>query len=230
MPHPERYLDLGRDNPYWTRLDASVRKGPTPGLRMFMNAVEAAANRAGLDPVDPVAAPRGTGYFCGGKAMGSTNSNSAPLPATSLAGAAGVPRLYGEIIQDDRICPGCSYNLKGMRTGERCPECASPIPDEGQHAPRLDDDSVGQLSTCGDFHTGACGCLAAGQGYRSACSGPALPSQPRATSRSLWRAWRSSRGAGWVLGVFKVTTHRPQEPGNPGTRVAEWRGLRGLPA
>ncbi len=33
-------------------------------------------------------------------------------------------------------------------------------------------------------------------------------------------------GGGWVLGVFKVTTHRPQEPGNPGTRVAEWRGLR----
>jgi phosphoribosylformylglycinamidine synthase len=42
MPHPERYLDWTR-HPYWTRLDSSIKKGPTPGLRMFMNAVEAAA-------------------------------------------------------------------------------------------------------------------------------------------------------------------------------------------
>lgn len=45
MPHPERYLDWTR-HPYWTRLDAGIRKGPTPGLRMFMNAVEAARSVA----------------------------------------------------------------------------------------------------------------------------------------------------------------------------------------
>lgn len=38
MPHPERYLDWTR-HPYWTRLPESVRRGPTPGLRMFQNAV-----------------------------------------------------------------------------------------------------------------------------------------------------------------------------------------------
>ena len=42
MPHPERYLDWTR-HPYWTRLDASIRKGVTPGLQMFVNAVEAVA-------------------------------------------------------------------------------------------------------------------------------------------------------------------------------------------
>jgi phosphoribosylformylglycinamidine synthase len=42
MPHPERYLDWTR-HPYWTRLEPSIRKGPTPGLQMFINAVEAAA-------------------------------------------------------------------------------------------------------------------------------------------------------------------------------------------
>jgi phosphoribosylformylglycinamidine synthase len=42
MPHPERYLDWTR-HPYWTRLDGKTRKGTTPGLRMFINAVEAAA-------------------------------------------------------------------------------------------------------------------------------------------------------------------------------------------
>lgn len=40
MPHPERYLDWTR-HPHWTRLPPSIRRGETPGLRMFRNAVEA---------------------------------------------------------------------------------------------------------------------------------------------------------------------------------------------
>ncbi len=40
MPHPE-FLDWNR-HPYWTRLDAGLKKGETPGLRMFRNAVDAA--------------------------------------------------------------------------------------------------------------------------------------------------------------------------------------------
>jgi phosphoribosylformylglycinamidine synthase len=42
MPHPDRYLSWTR-HPYWTRLSHGVRKGDTPGLRMFRNAVEALA-------------------------------------------------------------------------------------------------------------------------------------------------------------------------------------------
>ncbi len=42
MPHPERYLEWTR-HPYWTRLPESIRRGETIGLRMFRNAVEAAA-------------------------------------------------------------------------------------------------------------------------------------------------------------------------------------------
>lgn len=45
MPHPERFLDWTR-HPFWTRLDLATRKGQTPGLRIFKNAVEA-AERAG---------------------------------------------------------------------------------------------------------------------------------------------------------------------------------------
>ena len=37
----ERYLDWSM-HPYWTRLSANVKKGPTPGLLMFQNAVKAA--------------------------------------------------------------------------------------------------------------------------------------------------------------------------------------------
>jgi phosphoribosylformylglycinamidine synthase subunit PurQ / glutaminase len=41
MPHPERYLDWTL-HPFWTRLPTDVRRGPTPGMMMFQNAVEAA--------------------------------------------------------------------------------------------------------------------------------------------------------------------------------------------
>ncbi|MBX3363404.1 MAG: phosphoribosylformylglycinamidine synthase subunit PurQ [Phycisphaeraceae bacterium] len=42
MPHPDRFLDWNR-HPFWTRLPRSVRRGPTPGLRLFLNGVEAAS-------------------------------------------------------------------------------------------------------------------------------------------------------------------------------------------
>jgi phosphoribosylformylglycinamidine synthase len=40
MPHPERFLEWNR-HPAWTRLPEGVRKGVTPGLKMFVNAVAA---------------------------------------------------------------------------------------------------------------------------------------------------------------------------------------------
>lgn len=40
MPHPERYL-AWTNHPWWTRLSANGRRGETPGLLMFRNAVEA---------------------------------------------------------------------------------------------------------------------------------------------------------------------------------------------
>ncbi len=42
MPHPDRFLDWTR-HPHYTRLDRAALAGePSPGLRMFINAVEAA--------------------------------------------------------------------------------------------------------------------------------------------------------------------------------------------
>ena len=52
----KRYLDWNR-HPYWTRLDASVRSGETPGLKIFRNAVEA-AERAGTGVVSTPRAER----------------------------------------------------------------------------------------------------------------------------------------------------------------------------
>jgi phosphoribosylformylglycinamidine synthase len=40
MPHPERYLEW-LNHPWWTRLAEGERRGDTPGLLMFRNAVEA---------------------------------------------------------------------------------------------------------------------------------------------------------------------------------------------
>jgi len=49
MPHPERYLDWSR-HPFFPRLDAGTKRGQTPGLKLFRNAVEA-ATEAGARPV-----------------------------------------------------------------------------------------------------------------------------------------------------------------------------------
>lgn len=46
MPHPERFLDWTR-HPYWTRLDEGTRSKPTPGLRIFQNAVRHALEPCG---------------------------------------------------------------------------------------------------------------------------------------------------------------------------------------
>lgn len=43
MPHPERYL-AWHNHPYWTRLSADVRRGDTPGLMIFKNAVSHVAS------------------------------------------------------------------------------------------------------------------------------------------------------------------------------------------
>lgn len=44
MPHPDRFLDWTR-HPHYTRLDRSTIAGePAPGLRLFINAVEAAVD------------------------------------------------------------------------------------------------------------------------------------------------------------------------------------------
>lgn len=35
----------------------------------------------------------------------------------------------GDPVDRDAICTGCGYSLRGMRTGQPCPECGRPIPD-----------------------------------------------------------------------------------------------------
>lgn len=35
--------------------------------------------------------------------------------------------LDSQVITTDRPCPGCNYNLKGLRKGGKCPECGRPI-------------------------------------------------------------------------------------------------------
>ncbi len=43
-----------------------------------------------------------------------------PVPSTAF-------RPDQDTIAEDRLCPGCEYNLRGLRVGDRCPECGVPI-------------------------------------------------------------------------------------------------------
>lgn len=36
-------------------------------------------------------------------------------------------RIPGMVIETDRACPKCGYNLRGLAVGQRCPECGRPI-------------------------------------------------------------------------------------------------------
>lgn len=45
MPHPERALDWNR-HPFWTRLDEKTKKSTTPGLSIFLSAVDAVARQS----------------------------------------------------------------------------------------------------------------------------------------------------------------------------------------
>lgn len=48
------------------------------------------------------------------------------MPIRDVTNPLGLPTISDPIVQD-RPCPRCSYNLKGLRTGDRCPECGTPI-------------------------------------------------------------------------------------------------------
>lgn len=48
------------------------------------------------------------------------------MPIRDATNPLGLPTISDPIVQD-RPCPRCSYNLKGLRTGDRCPECGTPI-------------------------------------------------------------------------------------------------------
>ena len=53
MPHPDRYLDWS-NHPFWTSIDPADRRGDTPGLRLFRNAVESVSNGAATARCAPV--------------------------------------------------------------------------------------------------------------------------------------------------------------------------------
>ncbi len=58
MPHPDRYLDWTL-HPFWTRLSPAIRRGDTPGLRLFRNAVEHVRAGGGVVAPDLGAKPLG---------------------------------------------------------------------------------------------------------------------------------------------------------------------------
>jgi len=50
------------------------------------------------------------------------------------------PSSAGETVEQDLLCPACSYNLRGLRVGGRCPECGAPIAAELLSSPYAEAD------------------------------------------------------------------------------------------
>lgn len=65
-----------------------------------------------------------------------------PIDPRELRGRNARPS-FGEVIDSDRPCGKCGYNLKGLASGGRCPECGYPITRRGRKgAARFSDNLV----------------------------------------------------------------------------------------
>lgn len=131
-------------------------------------------------------------------------------------GASRASTYLGEVISDGRQCVRCQYVLNGLRTGNRCPECGTPIMGGRQLASRstLTDAPVSYLKSL------ALGCWLLLIG----ATGSVILGWVASANRSVpWAAVGLIPPVMWWAGVFIVTQREPRR--NAG-RADMWPWLR----
>lgn len=127
-------------------------------------------------------------------------------------------------IEHDRACPSCGYNVRGLRVGDRCPECATPITGA----------SVARSDTLGSASVAYLRQFARGSVLMSVAAGPffgllflAVLLGPGG-GRLLFGA--TALGAvcsvAWAIGVHLTTTPRPRQEDSPRSAAESWSTLR----
>lgn len=123
-----------------------------------------------------------------------------------------------ERIEDDRSCAKCSYNLRGLTTGDRCPECGTPT---GSAVASEQWISEAPISFLRPFSKGAM------------LTGVMMPVHAAVTvAMFVWPnfSWITLlaiiTGSLYAVGVYLLTTARPSTKTTDGTR--EWSTVRWL--
>jgi hypothetical protein len=113
-------------------------------------------------------------------------------------------RTYVDVIESDRLCGKCRYNLRGLPTNGRCPECGHPIRGGGGRGFRRFSDNLAQAPL---FYLKT---LAFGS-WLLALSGVSLTVCFWVTRQTWDLGWAVGSGVAsvlWWVGVFIVTGQR----------------------
>lgn len=129
------------------------------------------------------------------------------------------------VIQQDRACGKCGYNLRGLKTGGACPECGTTIkgtttdPLAGWVITDAGAEYLSQLKFA-SMLIAACGLpLQLGVVWT-------LVEAPWPFGLTLWPGLTAAAAAaGWNLGVWILTQPRPTPEGTD-VRAKEWKGAR----
>ncbi|MFA6046317.1 MAG: hypothetical protein WC718_15135 [Phycisphaerales bacterium] len=129
----------------------------------------------------------------------------------------------GVVISQNRPCSRCSYNLVGLKTGDRCPECGTPIVgDILRGVPSMGDAPLPYLESLAK-HAKLC---AAGMGLNIAgvlwlVGFGGVPEFPPGAALLL-----AIGSVLWLWGTRGVIVPRSLPPGSKVDTEAEWRGFR----
>jgi hypothetical protein len=142
-----------------------------------------------------------------------------PIDPRELRPSANAPM---EVVLTDRPCGKCRYNLKGLPTNGRCPECGYPIGRRGRRGSRRFTDSLVDaplfyLKTLalGTVLLAVCS-IVAGFGFSFLLGG----------GEEIAAAFAGGASLGWWVGVFIATAQRPMSDNTLRDIFLESSGLR----
>lgn len=125
----------------------------------------------------------------------------------------------GELMPEDAICAKCSYSLRGLKSGGRCPECGTPFAG-GRRRQYFNDTMTDAPVQYLRVLAAGCWMLAIGGVVCSVCLWAGYPSNPYVLGTGVLAA------CVWWVGVFIVTAPRQTVARGRAELKAEWRRAR----